>query len=113
MQHQADFPTLQGAYKPDFASPIFSPFSVVSGHGKIPPTYIQACGLDMVRDDALIYEKMLREDRCVATRVDLYLGLPHHFWEFFPQLTDHIQQRMDDTVAGMNWLLETAGSVER
>lgn len=61
--------------------------------------------MDVIRDDALIYERVLREEHHIATRVNLYSGLPHHFWEFFPQLTEAVEKRTKDTVAGIIWLL--------
>ncbi|TGO17555.1 hypothetical protein BTUL_0016g00180 [Botrytis tulipae] len=94
-----------GAYNPDSNSALFSPFSPSAGYQGLPPTYIQACGVDVVRDDALIYERVLREEHHIATRVDLCSGLPHHFCEFFPQLTEAVEKRTKDTVAGITWLL--------
>ncbi|EMR86014.1 putative lipase 2 protein [Botrytis cinerea BcDW1] len=94
-----------GAYNPDSNSPLFSPFSPSANYQGLPPTYIQACGVDVIRDDALIYERVLREEHHIATRVNLYSGLPHHFWEFFPQLTEAVEKRTKDTVAGISWLL--------
>lgn len=94
-----------GAYKPDLTSPLFVPFNHPDGHTGIPPTYFQICGLDVLRDEELLYEKLLREDRGIPTRVDFYAGLPHHFWEFFPQLAEQNAKRLEDTVAGFKWLL--------
>ncbi|KAF7952279.1 uncharacterized protein EAE97_001776 [Botrytis byssoidea] len=94
-----------GAYKPDSNSPLFPPFSPSAGYQGLPPTYIQACGVDFVRDDALIYERVLREEHHIATRVDLYSGLPHHFWKFFSQLTEAVEKWTKDTIAGITWLL--------
>ncbi|CEJ60598.1 hypothetical protein PMG11_09167 [Penicillium brasilianum] len=94
------------AYKPDIHSPLMVPFNHPKGHGSIPPTYFQVCGLDALRDDSLIYERVLREENGIATRLDFYPGLPHHFWEFFPQLRQHIHRRIEDTVNGIQWLLE-------
>ncbi|KAM0179762.1 hypothetical protein ACHAPF_002710 [Botrytis cinerea] len=98
-----------GAYNPDSNSPLFSPFSPSANYQGLPPTYIQACGVDVIRDDALIYERVLREEHHIATRVNLYSGLPHHFWEFFPQLTEAVEKRTKDTVAGISWLLVKGG----
>ncbi|KAL2844853.1 Alpha/Beta hydrolase protein [Aspergillus pseudodeflectus] len=94
------------AYKPDIHSPLMVPFNHPRGHADIPPTYFQVCGLDTLRDETLIYEQVLREENSIPTRLDYYLGLPHHFWEFFPQLTKHVKRRTDDTVEGVKWLLE-------
>ncbi|KAL2824970.1 Alpha/Beta hydrolase protein [Aspergillus pseudoustus] len=94
------------AYKPDIHSPLMVPFNHAKGHADIPPTYFQVCGLDALRDETLIYEQVLREENSILTRLDYYPGLPHHFWEFFPQLTKHVKRRTDDTVEGFKWLLE-------
>jgi acetyl esterase/lipase len=36
-------------------------------------------GVDPVRNEALIYEKVLREDYGVKTKLDVYPGVPHVF----------------------------------
>ncbi|KAH7340081.1 Alpha/Beta hydrolase protein [Pyrenochaeta sp. MPI-SDFR-AT-0127] len=94
------------AYSPDIASPLMVPAIHPKGHAGIPSTYLQVCGLDVLRDEGLIYERILREEGGIATRLDLYPGLPHHFWEFFPQLKGQIEKRNEDTVAGILWLLK-------
>ncbi|KAK4944546.1 hypothetical protein LTR10_015980 [Elasticomyces elasticus] len=98
-----------GAYQPDQQSPLFVPFNHPKGHSQIPPTYLQVCGLDSLRDEELIYESVLREDYKIPTRMDVYDGLPHHFWEFFPQLTSLVEKRIRDTVEGVKWLLNPSG----
>ncbi|KAJ1333218.1 acetyl esterase [Microdochium nivale] len=69
---------------------------------KMPPTYIQACGQDILRDDALIFEKVLRDDG-IQTRLDVYPGVPHGFAE----LTDIplARQNRADALKGIAWLL--------
>ncbi|KAI0133919.1 Alpha/Beta hydrolase protein [Xylariales sp. AK1849] len=42
------------------------------GHTGLPPAYLQICGLDIGRDDSLIYERILREECGVETRASLY-----------------------------------------
>ncbi|KAM0077291.1 hypothetical protein ACKRZS_010595 [Fusarium odoratissimum] len=94
------------AYKPDINSPLFVPFNHPRGHAGVPPTYIQVCGMDSLRDEGLIYERVLAEENGVPTRLDIYPGLPHHFWEFFPTLDQHIEKRTTDSVKAILWLLE-------
>jgi len=96
---------------PDFASPQFSPVNARAGkapHRGMPPTYIQVCGLDPLRDDALVYEDMLRAEG-VRTRLTMYPGLPHAFSGFFPMLASS-KQHVRDLMMGFGWLL--AGGVE-
>ncbi len=46
-----------------------------------PPTYSAACGLDPMRDDAVIMDSELKKAG-VKTKIDIYPGLPHIFWVF-------------------------------
>lgn len=50
-------------------NPECSPF-LYSSHAGLPPTYLQVCGQDPLRDEALVYEKLLKEAN-VATRLDV------------------------------------------
>ena len=76
-------------------------------HKGLPPAYFQCCGLDMSRDDQLIYERVLREECGVPTRIDLYPGLPHGWWAMLPELKSS-KKRMQDTVEGIRWMLSLA-----
>jgi hypothetical protein len=61
--------------------------------------------MDPLRDDALIYEEILREECGVKTLVDLYPGLPHGFWSWWPE-ANFSKKLQEDCVKGMSWLLE-------
>lgn len=105
------------AFKADHDSKLWASFnqhhpadagtgSVKHGHMEIPRTYFQVCGLDMARDDSLIYERVLREECSIETRLDLYAGWPHCWWLNYPKL-DMSEKRMNDAVEGLTWLLES------
>ncbi|KAH7033456.1 lipase 2 [Microdochium trichocladiopsis] len=92
----------------NYESPLQVPFlfrTQPGGHKGVPPAYFQICGLDPLRDEGLIYERVLREEAGVATRVDVYGGYGHCFWSMWPDLppeprvcTRHCQG--DGVVAG-------------
>ena len=93
----------KGHYKPDPLSPLRSPLLFPS-HAGLPPTYIQICGADPLRDEGLLYEQVLREDG-VDTKLDVFPGLPHGFWSWFPDAT-FSKDFQAKTVQGLKWLLE-------
>ncbi|CAG9975616.1 unnamed protein product [Clonostachys byssicola] len=92
------------AYAADVQSHVWSPFNWPGGHQGLPATYFQVCGLDVLRDEALIYEKVLREECGTPTKVNLYPGLPHMFVPNFPTHSSSIKYP-EDTTKGLGWLL--------
>lgn len=93
--------------KADAESPLMIPFLYrhgERGHGSLPPVYFQVCGLDPLRDEALIYERILREEYGIKTKLDIYPGLGHYFWTNWPHL-EKSRTFVEDTVQGMRWLL--------
>jgi acetyl esterase/lipase len=85
-------------------SPLASPLLFPTGHENLPRTYLQICGMDPLRDDSIIYERVLQE--CgVETRVSMYPGLPHGFWTFFPN-ANFTNEFLKETLAGFAWLLQ-------
>ena len=90
-------------YNADIKSLYFSPLNSKTSQSGLPPAYIQACGLDCILDDSLIYADILKEHG-VKTKLDLYAGLPHGFWLFMPTLKSSLEA-MADTVQGIGWLL--------
>ncbi|KAL0959754.1 hypothetical protein HGRIS_011444 [Hohenbuehelia grisea] len=76
-------------------------------HHKLPPAYIQACGLDPLCDEDILYAKLL-EASGVPSKLDVYPGLPHGFHLFFPKLT--ASEKIDhDFQDGIKWLLNARG----
>lgn len=94
---------ISSTYEADVNSPEYSPFNGESPHHGLPPVYFQVNGNDPLRDDGLIYEKVLR-DCGVETRIDVYPGFPHGYADVFPQL-DSSRKRRIDALKGFGWLL--------
>ena len=90
--------------KPDVHSPDWSPFNSQNPHKGMPPCYIQVSGADPMRDDGLIYERALRKAG-VKTKLDVYPGVPHWHFGFFPSLQAS-KKAQADAVYGVGWLLE-------
>ncbi|KAL1311508.1 hypothetical protein AAFC00_001631 [Neodothiora populina] len=98
-------------YAMDHSSDMFSPFNAKNPHVGLPPTYFQVDGLDPLRDDGLIYERVLRA-HSVTTRIDVYPGLPHSHWSFFPGLRSTVKAQTD-IVKGLGWLLGQDASPDK
>ncbi|KAI9853085.1 MAG: hypothetical protein M1838_001586 [Thelocarpon superellum] len=104
---RADLVMIYDAYRPEPESPIFSPLNYPTGHNGLPPTYFQICGMDPLRDEAFIFDHVLRE--CgTKTKVDVYPGLPHGFWSAYPSLSAS-KKRTTDSVEGARWLYDQGG----
>ena len=99
-------------YVPDIHDWRFSVLNHPKGHSKLPPAYFQICGLDPLRDEALIYEKVLSRDDGLKTKIDMYPGLPHGFWGVFSMLKSANKYR-EDTVNGISWLLGKNPDLEK
>jgi acetyl esterase/lipase len=74
-------------------------------NGQHPPVYIQACKLDPLRDDGIIYEKVLNE-RGVSTKIDVFPDDGHNSWNVLPFPNKSKNPTIEEaTMAGMKWLL--------
>jgi acetyl esterase/lipase len=91
-------------YQYDSKSVDYSPLAYSSPAKDMPPTFIQVCGQDPLRDDGLIYARVL-QDAGIPTRLNIYPGVPHGFHAIYPQLT-LAQKYEKDTIDGMSWLLK-------
>ncbi|CAL1713861.1 unnamed protein product [Somion occarium] len=76
---------------------------LAANHSGLPPAYIQVAGLDPLRDEGILYAKVLRESD-VKTKLDIYPGLPHGGHILFPgaSLSAKVYQDFD---TGLKWLL--------
>lgn len=79
-----------------------------TGHEKLPPTYMVIAGADRWRDSGLIYEEVLREESGVKTRLDVFGGLIHGFWNIFPtaKFSKEYRRKVDE---GLEWLVQQSG----
>ena len=94
---------IRAAYGHDACSPLWSPVNSAAGLEGSPKTFFQVCGQDHLRDDGLVYERLLK-DAGVETRLDVYPGVPHAMWVFYPMLKIS-QKLVHDMAEGMGWLL--------
>ncbi|KAH8703028.1 alpha/beta hydrolase fold-domain-containing protein [Talaromyces proteolyticus] len=90
---------------PDITSPLWNPLLWPTGHADLPPHFFQICGSDILRDEALIYERELRLDNQIQTRVIVYPGMPHIFWYSYP--THSLSSKFaENCTEGLKWLLD-------
>lgn len=103
---QAALDLFFGSYKADHDDSVnYSILLHPAGHAALPPAYFQVCGMDPLRDEALIYESVLREEHGIETRLDVYSGSPHCFWQILPMLKSSMKFR-EDQIRGFGWLLK-------
>ncbi|KAJ4356666.1 uncharacterized protein N0V89_004702 [Didymosphaeria variabile] len=95
---------IEAIYKPEEKSPLWDPFNHPNEHKGVAKAYFQVCGLDPLRDEAVLYDRKLREAG-VLTRFDLYAGYGHMFWTNYPEMKRSMEF-VEDTLNGVRWLLE-------
>ncbi|KAB5583160.1 Alpha/Beta hydrolase protein [Coniochaeta sp. 2T2.1] len=102
------------AYNPDESLRLFNLYNETDpvSRAGLPPIYFQICGWDPLRDEGLCFERELREEHGTRTKLQVYPGLPHGFWSFSPQL-GKTKQWVEDTLGGVQWLLEVGKQKSR
>ncbi|KAF2660268.1 alpha/beta-hydrolase [Lophiostoma macrostomum CBS 122681] len=91
-------------YRPDPESALWDPFNHKDGHKGAAKAFFQVGGLDPLRDEAVLYDRILREAG-VLTRFELYAGFGHMFWTNYPEM-GRSAEFVRDTLEGVRWLLE-------
>lgn len=94
----------RAAVAPDIKSDFWNSLNWSTGHEGLPPTYFQVCGADIQRDDGLVYERVLRREHGLKTKLDMYSGLPHVFWYLYPSHS-MCEEFRNDRMLGLGWLL--------
>lgn len=95
---------LQAIYEPEQHSPLWDPFNHPQGHKGVAKAFFQVGGVDPLRDEAIMYDRVLREAG-VLTRFNLYPGFGHMFWTNYPEMKKS-KEFVEDTLSGVKWLLE-------
>jgi len=95
---------IEAIYAPDPKSQLWDPFNHPDGHKGASKAFFQVGGLDPLRDEAVLYDRVLREAG-VLTRFDMYAGYGHMFWTNYPELEESTKF-VGDTMRGVRWLLE-------
>ncbi|KAG7086438.1 hypothetical protein E1B28_002392 [Marasmius oreades] len=91
-------------YQGNPSDPRLSPLLFPSHKFKVlPPAFVQVYGMDPLRDDGLLYEKVMRENG-VKTKLEIYPGVPHAF-ELAAPSTKLCRKFVDDFEKGVQWLL--------
>ncbi|KAH6652734.1 Alpha/Beta hydrolase protein, partial [Truncatella angustata] len=94
---------IQEAYKADAGDTRIS-FLLNKDHSNLPTrAYFQICGLDPLRDEAFLWEKLIRKHSSTKSKLHIYSGLPHGFWRFAQ--IDASQKWLDDLIEGIRFLL--------
>ncbi|KAM3419705.1 AB hydrolase superfamily protein B1A11.02 [Cercospora zeina] len=92
-------------YEPDENDGVwYAVFNHPKGHSDVPPAFFQIDGLDPLRDEGIIFERVLREEYGIETKMNIYPGLPHGHWGFYPFLKASEEFRKDQ-IEGMAFLL--------
>jgi acetyl esterase/lipase len=81
-------------YGQDYFSEDYSPTNSNIGFSGHPPTYIQVSGMDPLRDDGMVYARVLGDDG-VKVNLDAYPGVPHGHVILWPHVKKSIKTMVD------------------
>ncbi|KAF4833781.1 AB hydrolase superfamily protein [Colletotrichum tropicale] len=95
--------SVKHAYDADVRSKWYSPINDPEAIPRSPKAYIHVGDRDPLRDDGLIYAKVL-QDNGVEVRVDNYLDWGHQGWTIFAP-KEVPADLASNTMKGMKWLL--------
>jgi acetyl esterase/lipase len=95
---------IEAIYAPEANSPLWDPFNHLEGHKGTAKAFFQVGGLDPLRDEAVLYDRVLREAG-VLTRFELYGGYGRMFWTNYPELEKSVKF-VEEMLIGVKWLLE-------
>jgi acetyl esterase/lipase len=95
---------IESIYAPERKNPLWDPFNHSQGHAGVAKAFFQVGGIDPLRDEAVLYDRILRENG-VLTRFNLYGGYGHMFWTNYAEMEESTEF-VKDTLEGVRWLLE-------
>jgi acetyl esterase/lipase len=102
---------INGLQIENYKSAWFTPINTLeratndSQNGHHPPVYIQVCKLDPLRDDGVIYEKVLK-DQGISTKIDVFPDDGHNCWNVMPFRNNSKNPTFEEaTMEGIKWLL--------
>lgn len=105
-----------GCKDKDFVSSTFSPINLFTRQGSdrvsFPAAYIQAMSLDPVRDDAIVFEKVLAAHQ-IPTKIDVFPNEPRSTFSGFDAISGTRSKNPiveEATIEGIKWLLKQAQS---
>ncbi|KAL4904007.1 hypothetical protein BDW74DRAFT_168509 [Aspergillus multicolor] len=79
-------------------------FLLNKDHSGLPGrVYFQICGRDPLRDEAFLWERLLRESSGTKSKIHLYSGQSHGFWRFLQMEVS--RKWIDDLVEGIGFLV--------
>jgi acetyl esterase/lipase len=98
-----------------YAAPPSDPrmsFLLNKDHARLPERmYLQICGRDPLRDEAFLWEKLVREGSRSRSKIHVYQGMPHGFWRFLQM--EASRGWIEDLIEGVLFLLGSGEDREK